>query len=1041
MLDPHEALHEELSDRYELEDVLGEGGMGTVYSARDRKHDRRVAIKTIRPETINEEIRRRFHREIGITAGFQHPHILPLLDSGAAGNTLYYVMPLVEGESLQSRLEREGRLSVEEAMSITRDVAEALDYAHEHGVVHRDIKPANIMLSDGHALVTDFGIAKAISESRSDRVTQVGMALGSPAYMSPEQSAGERKLDGRSDIYSLGCVLYEMLAGQPPFTGKTPVEVIARSIQEEPPPLRNVSEDVPAEVESAVHRALAKSRKARYETARAFAAALEEGAQASPGEPAVGATLKAGGATARLREVGLFRVLIAYLSASFILLEAEALFADQFGLPDWVFPGVLILLAVGLPVLVVTAVMQSLTASEAGQWQRRWFTWRRAIGGVVGALALWGFVVAGYMAMRTFGIGPAAPLIARGVLEEQERLIITDFVNHSADSLLGGAVTEAFRVDLAQSPTIRLVGPDEMREAIIRMQREPGQTVDLEFAREIAIRDGVKAVIGGEINPLGSAYVLSVKLISAESGEELVAYRETADDRAEIIDAVDRLSKRLRAKIGESLASVRQSQPLPGVSTSSLEALELYARAVGLARQGDHVAPIALLERAVQLDTAFAGGYRALALAYSNVGNPGGSRRNSELAYRFSERLPEQERYKTRAIAHLRRGRPDSTAYYYRLLLQYQTDTLAAINNLGDAYERMGRYEEALELYRRAVRGAPDGIAGYVNVASAARTLGLRELADSALAEMVEKFPAGAHQAIAEVSNAYYAGDIGRVEEIATRWAGAPISERDARAAGRQLLSGLAGLHGRSRLAMALADSAARLYMEDGSFSWAYSTVQGFHHAALASSPQLALPYLGALLEEFRSAEALQTAPRFKHQALSMFAAAYALADEQEVARALLTTADSIEALGDFQPAGVGEYARAILALQDGRPEASLQHLERARATEYGLTHNYSQLLLGDTYVALGRLPEAAAEFEAVAGTVGVNFADTRSHPPLQPVAHERLGRLYLVLGDTTAALTHLAAFVELWGEADPELQPRVQDAQATLQEILSLRG
>jgi tetratricopeptide (TPR) repeat protein/tRNA A-37 threonylcarbamoyl transferase component Bud32 len=1041
MPDPHEALHKELSDRYELEGVLGEGGMGTVYLARDRKHDRRVAIKTIHPNRTNEEVRQRFQREIGITAQLQHPHILPLLDSGAAGETLYYVMPCVEGESLQRRLERDGRLSVDEAIRIARDVAEALQHAHERHVIHRDIKPSNIMLTAGHAVVMDFGIAKAMSEDTGGGLTQTGFVIGSPAYMSPEQATGERPVDGRSDIYSLGCVLYEMLTGEPPFTGSTPLELIARSVREEAPSLRSQIEDVSPALEEVVHRSMAKAPDKRFQTADAFAEALSEAQSIPVAEDGSPATSARRPMWPRLRDTRLLQVLIAYLSVSFILLEAAALFTDQLGLPAWVFPGALAILALGLPVLFVTAIVQSVGMSGISQRHQRWFTWRRVIGSGVVALAVWGLIVAGYMTMRTLGIGPAAPLIARGLLEERERIVIADFANHAPDSLLGGAVTEAFRVDLTQSPSIRLMAPDQMREAINRMQREPGGLVDLEFAREVAVREGVKAVIGGEINTLGSAYVLSVKLVSAQSGEELAAYRETAEDRTGIIGAVDRLSKRLRAKIGESLASIRQSRPLPSVTTSSLEALELYARAQELSRRGDLVVSIPLFEQAVALDTTFAGGYRALGIAYANVGNPGASRRNTELAYRFSERLPERERYRTRAIVQVGRGRPDSAAYYYRLLLESPYDTVVAMNNLGDVYERMGRYQEALELYRRSVRAGPDRIAGYVNVASAARTLGLHELADSALSEMVERFPPGPNQALVEASNAYYAGDIARLEEIATSWAEAPISDGDSRAGGRHLLAGLAGMRGKPREAMALADSAARLYVEDGSFSWAYSAVEVLNHAAWAANPESALPYLAPLLEEFRSAEALLTAPRFKHQALGLFAAAYALAGEHAVARALLAGADSLAALSDFQPAGATEHARAILALREGRPDESLQHLEFARAAEYGLMHNYSQLLLGDVYLALGRLPEAAAELEAVAGTANVFFGDTRAHPPLQPVAHERLGRLYLVLGDTTAALTHLAAFVELWSHADPALQPRVQKAQRTLQEILSQRG
>ena len=1044
MPDPHEALHEALSDRYELEDVLGEGGMGTVYLARDRKQDRRVAIKTIHPGRTNAEVRQRFQREIGITAQLQHPHILPVLDSGAAGETLYYVMPYVEGESLRSRLERDGRLTVDEALPIARDVAEALQHAHEHDVVHGDIKPSNIMLTGGHAVVTDSGIAKAMFEPKDGRMTQTGLVIGSPAYMSPEQATGERPVDGRSDIYSLGCVLYEMLTGEPPFAASTPLELIARSGREEEPSLRSRIEGVSPALEEAVHRAMAKVPEQRFQSAEAFAEALSGVSipvvEADAGSPGTSATQPTG---PRLRDTRLLQVSIAYLSASFIILEAAALFTDQLGLPAWVFPGALVILALGLPVLVVTALTQSVGVRGflVQRW-RPWITWRRAIGGVVIALALWGLVVAGYMAMRTLGIGPAAPLIARGLLEERERVILADFANHSPDSLLGGAVTEAFRVDLTQSPAIRLLAPGQMREVMVRMRREPGGGLDLEFARELAVREGVKAVIGGEINTLGSAYVLSVKLFSSESGAELAAYRETAEERTAIIGAVDRLSKRLRAKIGESLASVRQSRPLPSVTTGSLEALELFASAMEMGRRGNRAAAIPVLERAVSLDTTFAGAYRALGIYYLNdAGNPGAAQRNTERAFRFSDRLPEPERLKTRALVHSRRGRLDSAAHYYLLLLETSSDSFVAINNLGDVYERMGRYEEALDLYRRTTRAGPNVISGYVNVASAARTLGLNELADSALTVMVERFPAGPSQAITDASNAYYAGDIARLEEIATGWGAAPISDRGGRAAGRQWLAGVAGMRGQADLAMALADSAARLYMADAAFSWAYSTVVSLVHAAWASNPETALPYLEPLLEEFRSAETLRAAPRFTHGVLGLFAAAYALAGELDQARGLLASMDSLAVLTDFEPAGMAEHARAVVALGEGRQEASLQHLERARAAEYGLLHDYSRLLLGDVNVALGRLPEAAAEYETVAGTLGLSFEDARAHPPLQPVAHERLGRLYLVLGDTAAALGHLAAFVELWRDADPELLPRVQEAQGTLQKILSQRG
>jgi serine/threonine protein kinase len=215
------SVSEAFHDRYRVERELGRGGMATVYLARDLKHNRLVALKVLHPELTAILGAERFLREIQIAANLNHPHILPLHDSGAVGEILYYVMPYVEGESLRDRLVREKQLPVDDALGIGQEVAQALDYAHRHGVVHRDIKPENILLEDGQAVVADFGIAHAISEAGGTRLTETGLTLGTPAYMSPEQAAGQSSLDGRSDLYSLGCVMYEMLVGEPPFTGPT----------------------------------------------------------------------------------------------------------------------------------------------------------------------------------------------------------------------------------------------------------------------------------------------------------------------------------------------------------------------------------------------------------------------------------------------------------------------------------------------------------------------------------------------------------------------------------------------------------------------------------------------------------------------------------------------------------------------------------------------------------------------------------------------------------------------------------------------------
>ena len=269
-----ERVQAALGQVYTVERELGHGGMAFVFLARDPKHDRPVAIKVLRPELSAALGTGRFTREIEIASRLTHPHILPLLDSGQADSLLYFVMPYVEGESLRDRLLREHQLPVGDALRIAEQVANALTYAHAHGVVHRDIKPENILLAGGAAMVADFGVARAVSQAGGDKLTETGMAVGTPAYMSPEQATAAPELDARSDVYSLGCVLYEMLVGEPPFTGRTAQAIMARRLNDPVPSIRTVRESVPALVESATRKALARAPADRFATAAEFADAL-----------------------------------------------------------------------------------------------------------------------------------------------------------------------------------------------------------------------------------------------------------------------------------------------------------------------------------------------------------------------------------------------------------------------------------------------------------------------------------------------------------------------------------------------------------------------------------------------------------------------------------------------------------------------------------------------------------------------------------------------------------------------------------------------
>ena len=324
MTDAAARLSAALADRYRVERELGHGGMATVYLAHDLKHDRKVAIKVLKPELAAVLGAERFVQEIRTTAALAHPHILPLFDSGTADAQLYYVMPYIEGETIREKLNRETQFGVDDAVRIATEVADALDYAHRHGVIHRDIKPENILLHDGRPMVMDFGIALAVSAAAGGRMTETGLSLGTPHYMSPEQATADKEITGRSDIYSLATVLYEMLAGEPPHTGNSAQQIIMKIVTEEAAPVTRLRKSVPPNVSLALARALEKLPADRFDSARQFADALHDPAFATTAL-GTGAVASAGRRDVRVwRSVALASLLVAAAALAFALRRREA---------------------------------------------------------------------------------------------------------------------------------------------------------------------------------------------------------------------------------------------------------------------------------------------------------------------------------------------------------------------------------------------------------------------------------------------------------------------------------------------------------------------------------------------------------------------------------------------------------------------------------------------------------------------------------------------------------------------------------------------
>ena len=424
MLEVPVPLAEVLRDRYHLERELGSGGMATVYLAADQKHHRKVAVKVLHPELAAVLGAERFLHEIDIAARLDHPHILRLHDSGeAGGGFLFYVMPSVEGESLRDRLSRGKQLPLEDALQIARELADALAYAHRQNIVHRDIKPENIMLSGGHARVADFGIARATGSASATNLTQTGMSVGTPTYMSSEQAGGSSEVDGRSDLYSLACVLYEMLAGRPPFTGPTLELVRYQHLTVEAPPITNLRPAMPAPVAAALARGLAKTPADRYSPVGQFSEALR---------------------------------------------------------PIVFAPGP----------AATTAPRRS----------------SRRVPMYVGMIAV--ALLAGLGIARLLSFGPWGTLVSKGKIANRERVILADFENCTADSTADATVTELIRVGISRSQVVSLVDPGQVGRILEMMARDPSKGVIGSIALEAAERDGIRAVITGEVSAVGNRFSL-----------------------------------------------------------------------------------------------------------------------------------------------------------------------------------------------------------------------------------------------------------------------------------------------------------------------------------------------------------------------------------------------------------------------------------------------------------------------------------------------------------------------------------------------------
>ncbi len=752
------------------------------------------------------------------------------------------------------------------------------------------------------------------------------------------------------------------------------------------------------------------------------------------------------------------RGLALYLGGSYALLEITDIFTDQFGLPDWFFPGALVLLLMGLPIVITTALVQGRAArrheaeaavqpaSAAGAPEPEgaaavqvaavpaatpWLTWHKAMLGLVVTFAVWGMVVSGYMAMRAFGIGPVGSLVAAGVLDERERVIVADFENNTNDPLLGEATTEAFRIDLSQSTIVTVVDPAYVAQVLTRMQRTSGEELGVDLAREVAIREGIKAVVTGEITPVGTGFVMSAQLVAAEDGQVLAARRETANDSTQIIGAIDRLSKKLRERIGESMKTIRANEPLDRMTTPSLEALRKYTQAERAIDQGDNERAIELLEEAVALDTAFAMAYRKLGITLSNIGqDPARAREALTEAYEHRDRLTERERYLTLGSYYNGvTGEEEKAVAAYQSLLDIHPDDPWALNNLAIIYLEKRDYRQAEQLFTHAIRIDSASALYYGNAMSTQVALGKYGDAEYTLGRLAELAPG--HPSVGMQATA-----------LASSRFDYETAERHVRAfREEQRASPLMQLYASFSLAQ-IAEVRGQLQEAEGYVLEAIAAAeeQGNNGMYMAGSVRIAfydLWFRGDADAAVRRVEAalarhpLETIEPLERP-YALLATFYALAGRTQRAEAYLAELERATDPILHEADGGPGVARGLVAMMDGRPEEGIAEL---RAADEGACSICILPVLGQAYDAAGEADSVIAVYERYVNTPWLDRLTAADWFALAGV-YERLGGLYELRGDTEKAVLYYSRFVELWKDADPDLQVRVEAARRSIERL-----